>query len=305
VKVKKSELGRGIAALLGNIESEVNKSPEAAKEIVRELSHTTANVLLDHIETNPWQPRNAFDSQALEELAASIKVHGLIQPVTLRRLAHNQYQLISGERRFRASKIAELTEIPAYIRLANDQEMLEMALIENIQREELNPIEIATTYQRLIDECNLTHEQMSERVSKNRSTITNSLRLLKLEPDIKKSIKEGKVSTGHAKILVGIDDLAFRISLHQTILKEQISVRALEELAKNYAEQKLNKNSKTQKPEVETNIHYKAAVQQFNSFFGSKVNFKRKSDGSGNITINFKSEEDFQRLLECVEDDKK
>ena len=304
MKVKKSELGRGIAALLGNIESEVNKSPEAAKEIVRELSHTTANVLLEHIETNPWQPRNEFDKQALEELAASIKVHGLIQPVTLRRLAHNQYQLISGERRFRASKMADLTEIPAYIRLANDQEMLEMALIENIQREELNPIEIAITYQRLIDECNLTHEKMSERVSKNRSTITNSLRLLKLEPAIKQSIKEGKVSTGHAKILVGIDDLGMRLSLHQTILKDQISVRMLEELAKNYAEEKLKKNTKTQKPEVENNIHYKAAVQQFNAFFGSKVNFKRKSDGSGNITINFRSEEDFQRLLECIDTEK-
>ncbi len=305
MKGKKLELGRGIAALLGNIESEVNKGPEAAKEVVRELSHNTANVLLEHIETNPWQPRNEFDKQALDELAASIKVHGIIQPITLRRLTYNQYQLISGERRFRASKLAGLTEIPAYIRLANDQEMLEMALIENIQREELNPIEIAITYQRLIDECNLTHDKMSERVSKNRSTITNSLRLLKLTPDIQQSIKDKKVSTGHAKVLVGVDDPALRMSLHNTILQEQISVRELENLVKEFAEQKLKKNNVAPKADSETNIHFKAAIQHFNAFFGSKVNLKRKPDGSGNITINFKSEEDFQRLLECVDADKK
>lgn len=188
---KKTELGKGIRALLSSIDEETKKDK---KQVVNKLSSSIAMLSLKEIETNPWQPRVEFDAKALEELSASIKVHGLIQPITVRRLSAKKYQLISGERRWRASKKAGLKEVPAYIRLANDQEMLEMALIENIQRENLNAVEVAITYQRLKDECKLTDELLSERVGKERSTITNYLRLLKLPPEIQKGIKEKKIS---------------------------------------------------------------------------------------------------------------
>lgn len=294
------ELGKGIAALLGNIEAEVNKSPEAAAEVVRELSHTTAMIPLAHIEVNPWQPRYDFDENALAELSESIKIHGLIQPITVRRMAANQYQLVSGERRLRASKLAELTEIPAYVRIANDQEMLEMALVENIQREELNPIEVAATYQRLIDECNLSHEKLAIRIAKNRSTVTNMLRLLKLPPAIKQSIKDRKVSTGHAKVLAGVEDLAFQLALHQRILKDRLSVREVEEIVQNYAESKSKAKKKT--PSVSADI--KPVVDNLSAFFGSKIQFKRKPNGTGQIVVNFKSDDDLNRILDLIEEKK-
>jgi ParB family transcriptional regulator, chromosome partitioning protein len=299
-KVKKMELGKGIAALLGNIEAEVNKSPEAAAEVVRELSHSTAMIPLDQIEVNPWQPRYDFDENALIELSESIKIHGLIQPITVRRMMANQYQLVSGERRLRASKLAKLTEIPAYVRIANDQEMLEMALVENIQREELNPIEVAATYQRLMTECNLSHAELAQRVAKNRSTVTNMLRLLKLSPDIQGSIKEKKITTGHAKVLAGIDDWAFQSHLHKRILNELLSVREVEEIAKNYAESKLKVKKVT--PSVSAEI--KTAVNNLNAFFGSKIQFKRKPNGEGQIVVNFKSDDDLNRILDLIDDKK-
>jgi ParB family transcriptional regulator, chromosome partitioning protein len=299
-KVKKMELGKGIAALLGNIEAEVNKSPEAAAEVVRELSHSTAMILIDQIEVNPWQPRYDFDENALNELSESIKIHGLIQPITVRRMAANQYQLVSGERRLRASKLAGLTEIPAYVRIANDQEMLEMALVENIQREELNPIEVAATYQRLIDECNLSHDKLAERVAKNRSTVTNMLRLLKLPPAIKQSIKERKITTGHAKSLAGISDLGFQLALHLRIVRERLSVREVEEIVQNHAESKTKVKKTT--PSVSADI--KPVVDNLNAFFGSKIQFKRKDNGSGQIVVNFKSDDDLNRILDLIEDKK-
>ncbi|MEL6866667.1 MAG: ParB/RepB/Spo0J family partition protein, partial [Bacteroidota bacterium] len=201
-KYKKKELGQGIRALLSNIDhGSSNEGPQ--EDVVRTLSNTIATIPLNSIEVNPGQPRIEFDEEALQELSESIKVHGLIQPITVRRLNEQTYQLISGERRMRASKIAGLKEVPAYIRLANDQEMLEMALIENIQREDLNAIEVANSYQRLIEECELTHEALSERVGKNRSSVTNYLRLLKLPPDVQSAIKEQKISMGHARALAG------------------------------------------------------------------------------------------------------
>jgi ParB family transcriptional regulator, chromosome partitioning protein len=296
-KVKKNELGKGIAALLGNIESEVNKSPEAAVEVVRELSHSIAMIPIDQIEVNPWQPRYDFDETALAELSESIKIHGLIQPITVRRMAADQYQLISGERRLRASKAAGLTEIPAYVRIANDQEMLEMALVENIQREELNPIEVAITYQRLKDECGLTDEKLGERVAKNRSTVTNTMRLLKLPPPIQTSIKEKRISTGHAKVLVGITDLAFQLTLHQEILAKRLSVREVEELAQNrpQAKHKVLKNAPSVDPAL------KPVVDQLNAFFGSKIQFKRKATGAGQIVVNFKNDNDLNRILDLID----
>jgi ParB family chromosome partitioning protein len=199
-KVKKKELGLGIRALLSNLD-EGEATPEEQKEVVKELSHTVAMIPVDQIEVNPFQPRVEFDEEALKELSSSIKVHGVIQPLTLRRLSDNAYQLISGERRLRASKLAGLQEVPAYVRLANDQEMLEMALVENIQRQDLNPIEVAITYQRLIDECSLTHQNLGGRVGKKRSTVSNFLRLLQLPPQIQQALKNKRISMGHAKAL--------------------------------------------------------------------------------------------------------
>jgi ParB family transcriptional regulator, chromosome partitioning protein len=224
----------------------------------------------------------------------------LIQPITVRRMAANQYQLVSGERRLRASKLAELTEIPAYVRIANDQEMLEMALVENIQREELNPIEVAATYQRLIDECNLSHEKLAERVAKNRSTITNMLRLLKLPPAIKQSIKERAITTGHAKSLAGINDLGFQLALHRRIIKEHLSVREVEEIVQNRAESKL----KTKKKDPSVSAEIRPIVDNLNAFFGSKIQFKRKDNGSGQIVVNFKSDEELNRILDLIEEKK-
>ena len=299
-KVKKMELSKGMEALLRNIDSEVNKSPEAAAEVVRELSHSTAMIPVEQIEVNPWQPRYDFDETALAELSESIKIHGLIQPITVRRMAANQYQLVSGERRLRASKLAQLTEIPAYVRIANDQEMLEMALVENIQREELNPIEVAATYQRLIDECNLSHEKLAERVAKNRSTITNMLRLLKLPPAIKQSIKERTITTGHAKSLAGISDLGFQLALHLRIIRERLSVREVEDIVQNHAESKVKAKKKT--PSVPADI--RPVVDNLNAFFGSKIQFKRKDNGSGQIVVNFKSDEELNRILDRIDEKK-
>jgi ParB family transcriptional regulator, chromosome partitioning protein len=293
----KKKLGLGIAALLGNIEEEVNNN---RVEVVKELAGSVAMIPIESIETNPWQPRNEFDQQALDELSASIKIHGLIQPITVRRLSQNVYQLISGERRLRASKMAELVEIPAYVRIANDQEMLEMALVENIQRQELNPIEVAITYQRLLDECKLTHDKLSNRVGKERSTVTNSLRLLKLPPQVQQAIKDKKVSTGHAKILVGVDDISFQLVLFHQIVKEQLSVRQLEALVKSHSEARDKK--KTPAPKMPDS--YKMVQDTLSAFFGSKVGMKRAPNGKGQITIAFGSDEELNRILDQIEEKK-
>jgi ParB family transcriptional regulator, chromosome partitioning protein len=294
-KANKMQLGKGIAALLGNIEEEVNANPE---KVVKELSNSVALIGVETIEVNPWQPRYEFDEEALQELSNSIKIHGLIQPITVRRLANNVYQLISGERRLRASKLAGLTEIPAYVRLANDQEMLEMALVENIQREQLNPIEVSITYKRLLDECNLTHENLALRVGKNRSTVTNALRLLELPPDIQQAIKNRQVSTGHAKVLLGVKDLALQLMLLKNIVEEQLSVREIEELVKKYAE------SKTVAPKKAANNlpdTYKSVQDTLSAFFGSKVALKRSPNGKGQIAITFNSDEELNRILDQIE----
>ena len=225
----KQELGLGIRALLTNIDNEVQKD---SVSVVKELAHSIAMIPLDQIEVNPFQPRHDFDPAALEELADSIRIHGLIQPVTVRMLTTNAYQLISGERRLRASKLAGITEVPAYIRIANDQALLEMALIENIQREDLNAIEVAISFQRLKEECSLTDEQLAERTgkTKSRSTITNYLRLLRLSPEIQQAIKDKKLTMGHAKALAGVEDFAWQSTLFRQTISDDLSVRALEKL---------------------------------------------------------------------------
>jgi ParB family transcriptional regulator, chromosome partitioning protein len=300
-KVKKNDLGKGIAALLGNIEEEINQGPEAMKEVVRELSHSVALIPIDQIEINPYQPRKHFNEEALNELRDSIKIFGIIQPLTVRRMTHNQYQLISGERRLRASKLAELTEVPAYVRLVDDQELMEMALIENIQREDLNPIEIATTYSRLKVEFGLTDEKLGERVERKRSTVTNMLSLLKLPDAIQQSLKEGKISVGHAKVLGGVgDDRAFQLALHLLAVEKKYSVRDLEAEVSNFREAAAKRKKAKATPSVSD--EYKPVVSQLSAFFGTKVGFKVKANGGGSISINFKSNTDLSRILDLIEE---
>ncbi len=295
VQAGTKELGSSLRAIFSLSDQEIAEHQE---EVVKELSHTVAMIPLSQIEVNPFQPRNQFDEAALEELSESIKVHGLIQPITVRRLSSNAYQLISGERRLRASKNAGLTEVPAYIRLANDQEMLEMALVENIQREDLNAIEVAITLQRLKEECSLTDERLSERMGKQRSTVTNYLRLLRLPPDIQKAIKERLLSMGHARALAGIEDYAVRDSLFRKTLKEELSVRELERLASAYSEHK------PKAPALAARIpeEYARVQQNLRELFGTpKVQIKLQGEGKGQIVLPFDSVEQLNFYLEQIE----
>jgi len=298
---KKKALGRGLSALLSDTPDDEKLDVEVAHSITAATPGTESinEILLAYIETNPFQPREHFDQEALRELAESIKVHGIIQPITVRRLAHNQYQLISGERRFQASKLAGLTQIPAYIRTANDQQMLEMALIENIQRENLNPIEISLSYQRLISECNLKQEELGERVGKNRTTVTNYLRLLKLPPDIQIALRDNKISMGHARAIISIEDAGTQLFIFNKIISEDLSVRKVEELAR----QVMNGvKPNTTSPTSTTSSQPKEIVQvqgRLSSHFGTKVSVK--SDGKkGEIRIPFLSVEDLNRILDIL-----
>lgn len=292
--MSKVKRGMGINALLNTIDSELEENPQA---VVNTLSHTVAEIPLNQIEVNPFQPRVDFDPEALKDLSESLKVHGLIQPITVRRLENNKYQLISGERRMRASALAGLKTVPAYVRLANDQEMLEMALVENIQRQDLNAIEVAMTYKRLMEECNLTHETLSERMGKNRSTVTNYLRLLKLPPAVQLGIKEGRISMGHARALVTVDDVAFQLMLCNQIMQQGLSVRKVEEMVKQHHAPKEQK--KFQKPGIPA--EYKSVETRLASHLGAKVSLKLDKDGRGQIVIPFASDEDLNRLLELME----
>jgi ParB family chromosome partitioning protein len=300
---KKKALGRGLSALLSDTPEddklEVDVNVTSAQPAPR--THENLNEIpLDEIETNPFQPRQHFDQQALSELADSIKVHGIIQPITVRKLAEHQYQLISGERRFQASKLAGLTRVPAYVRLADDQQMLEMALIENIQRENLNPIEISLSYQRLISECNLKQEELGDRVGKNRSTVTNYLRLLKLPPDIQIALRDNKISMGHARAIINIDNPESQLFIFKKILSEDLSVRKVEELAREVMAG--SKSQPVTSGQTTTSSQSKEISQlqsQLSSHFGTKVSVK--SDGKkGDIRIPFLSIEDLNRILDIL-----
>ncbi len=297
-KVKKSELGLGIRALLSDIEGGDDVQKETA---LKELTNTVAMLPLSQISINPFQPRKEFDPDAIQELSDSIKVHGLIQPITVRSLGGDSYQLISGERRMRASNLAGIEAIPAYIRAAaNDQEMLELALIENIQRQDLNPIEISITYQRLIDECKLTHEGLSGRVGKKRSTITNFLGLLKLPPQIQQGLKDKKISMGHAKALNAIQDYAVQISLFNEIVDKQLSVRATEDFVRQLNNP--NSNGKNGSKKKSLPVEYQDVQNRISSALESRVNLKLKSKGKGQIIINFTSDNELNRLLDIFEE---
>lgn len=291
---KKKELGLGIRALLGDIAVE-----GALPDTQKELLHTVCDVPVEQIEVNPFQPRVEFDAEKLTELADSIRIHGIIQPVTVRVLAPNQYQLISGERRLRASKIAGLERIPAYVRLADDQTLLEMALIENIQRQDLNAIEIAQSYQRLIDECSLTHDDMAKRVGKNRSTVTNFLRLLKLPPEIQIALKTQKISAGHARALAGIDAIDKQLAVFKTVLEKDLTVRQTEEISKNV---NAPSNLDAQKAPKTSNlsIHYRKIQEELSSHFGAKVSLRRSERGKGELSIPFDSDAELNHILSLI-----
>ncbi|MBR4298358.1 MAG: ParB/RepB/Spo0J family partition protein [Bacteroidales bacterium] len=299
-------LGKGIGALLGG-DSDFTPLRQPVgyvnKEVVsqRTSQDATADVLripVDMIEPNPYQPRMNFDQEALEELTESIRTLGLIQPITVRRKAEGRYQIISGERRFRACRLAGMDMIPAYIREANDQGMLEMAIVENIQRENLDPIEVAMSYQRLIEECSLTQEQMAIRVGKKRASVTNSLRLLKLPAKIQHDLKVGLLSVGHAKVLLGVDDLKVQEYLCDLVIKDDLSVRQLEDKIKKLTEQK-----KTEQPETQDlpEEHFRI-LEIVGKYFENNISLKRSGNGKGTMTIHFGSDEEVKRFLKALED---
>ncbi len=295
---KKIGLGRGLSSLLSDT-PKTQELTETRPAVGQPPTSGMSEILLAEIETNPFQPRQHFDQEALKELAESIKVHGIIQPITVRRLTQNRYQLIAGERRFQASKQAGLKSVPAFVRSANDQQMLEMALIENIQRENLNPIEISLSYQRLISECNLKQDELGERVGKNRSTVTNYLRLLKLPPDIQIAVRDNKLSMGHARAIINIENPDAQLYVFKKILAEDLSVRKVEDLARDIS-------ATAKKPEAEKGQSASPATREANhlqtklsSHFGTKVSVK--SDGKkGEIKIPFLSIEDLNRILEIL-----
>lgn len=288
---KKKALGRGLSALLSD-------NPETSHLEEVSETHTPLNEIpLEEIEVNPFQPRKHFDKEAMGELVESIKVHGIIQPVTVRRLSRNQYQLISGERRFQASKLAGLKSIPAFIRSADDQQMLEMALIENIQRENLNPIEVALSYQRLITECNLKQEELGDRVGKNRSTVTNYLRLLKLPPDIQIAVRDNRLSMGHARAIINIENAAVQLMIFKRIINEDLSVRNVEELARQLATGTPEKQAAKQA--IPKSREITQLQSKLSTHFGTKVSVS--SNGrKGEIRIPYLSIEDLNRILEIL-----
>ncbi len=290
---KRTGLGRGLSAILSDID---NGKSSASKEIL----NTVAEIPLSNIEVNPFQPRTNFDQEALEELAESIKLQGIIQPITVRKLEGDQFQLISGERRYRASKLAGLEKIPAYIRLADDQQMLEMAIIENVQRENLNVIEVALGYQRLISECDLKQEELGERVGKKRSTVTNYLRLLKLPPSIQASLRDDLLSMGHAKCLVNLESIELQLTLYKKILKEGLSVRKTEAMVKQLSQEREKK--KINEPEVSESPEIKHVQNKLSSYLGTKVKIASSGRNKGEIKIIYHSIDDLNRILDLIND---
>ncbi len=294
---KKNALGRGLGALLEDSPAKGKGQeilPEGQKAGIFEIS-------LTEIQVNPFQPRVHFDKEALKDLSESIKVQGIIQPITVRKLAPNEYQLISGERRFQASKLAGLNRIPAYVRTANDQQMLEMALIENIQRENLNALEIAQSYQRLLVECNLKQEELGDRVGKNRTTVNNYLRLLKLPPSIQAAIRDNKLSMGHARALINIEDVDKQLALFKKIVTEELSVRQVEALVKAINDGKPEKQSASSGINPVRKYELTKIQQRLASHFGTKVVLKTDQKNKGEIKIPFSSASDLNRILEILE----
>lgn len=296
------QIGKGIRALLTNIDERGTAPTD--QELV-ELTRETLEVPIEAIEVNPFQPRTDFDADALEELAQSIQVHGIIQPLTLRRLHEGKYQLIAGERRWRASKLAGLKTVPAFIRIADDQGMLEMAIVENIQRADLNAMEMAFSLQRLLEECSLTHDELSDRVSKQRSTVTNYLRLLKLPPRIQQAVRTDEISMGHAKALLSLEDISQQLMVLGEIISKSLSVRETERLVAGYQNKDKRKkgDAATASPtKGSLPAEIKKIEQSLRTITGTKVALTYKSGGTGEIRIPFSSDRELNEILDLFED---
>jgi ParB family chromosome partitioning protein len=287
---KKNVLGRGLGALIDNAD-EISKQKPAAS--INEID-------VSKIEANPWQPRTRFDEERLSELAASIRAIGIIQPLTLRKVSDDRYQIIAGERRFRAAKLAGLDKVPAYVRTAEDDTMLEMALVENIQREDLDPIEVAISYQRLIDECQLTQENMSERVGKKRSTISNYLRLLKLPAEIQLGLREKQITMGHARALINVEDPSTQLMIYEQVIEYDFSVRKVEDVVRELTAEKLEepvaKKEKITMPE-----EYQKLKKQLSNVFKTNIQFSRSDEGKGKIIIPFRTDEELEKIINILD----
>ena len=295
---RRNALGRGLSALLSD-------NPPASQEATGGQSQPTEGLMneipIRHIQVNPYQPRIHFDKVALEELAESIRVQGIIQPITVRKLGSHSYQLISGERRLQASKLAGLEKIPAYIRTADDQQMLEMALIENIQRENLNAIEIALSYQRLLSECDLKQEELGDRVGKNRTTVNNYLRLLKLPPEIQAGIRDKKISMGHARAIINIDKIDHQLAIFKRITEEDLSVRKVEDIVRAMLTGKTGQSPRKEKQASSLQNDIWQVQSRLSSHFGTRVQLKANEHHKGEIKIPFVSVEDLNRILEILD----
>lgn len=294
---QKSELGKGLRALLSNINTEtgVKNNPVSSTAI-----NAVSVIPIAQIHPNKQQPRHVFEEELIKELADSIKTYGIIQPLTVRKTNIDEYQIISGERRYRACLLAGLQEVPVYVRTANDNEMLEMALVENIQREDLNPIEIAISYQRLSDEYKYTQEELSSRVGKKRSTISNYIRLLKLPVEIQNAIKNKSLSMGHARVIAGVDDLIQQMQLFKDIQSKELSVRDAEKILHSYTKSKARRP--VFPPPSNTQTQIKVLEDRMSAFFGSRVNINRKPNGEGQIVIKFKDDRQLNDILDRIEE---
>jgi len=290
---KKKALGRGLSAILESPETDITSKDISGSFVAGAI----ANIPIGNIESNPFQPREDFDEQALLDLSNSIKEQGIIQPITVRKLGYDKYQLISGERRLKASKMAGLKEIPTYIRVANDQQMLEMALVENIQRESLNALEIALSYNRLIEECNLSMEDLSVRVGKNRSTVTNYIRLLRLPAEVQVNVRDGQLSMGHARAIINIDDENTQITISRNVVKKGLSVREVEEIVRNLNKLPASQKNIGNKP---LPLHFEAIRNSLSSRLSLKVELKRNTKGRGTIVIPFSSDSELEKIISAI-----
>lgn len=294
---KRSALGKGLSALLENADTDITSSNGSG--IVGSISE----IEIASIEANPFNPRTNFEKDALQELSESIRIHGIIQPLTVRKLGRDKYQLISGERRFRAAQLAGLTTVPAYVRVANDQTMLEMALVENIQREDLNPIEVALSYQRLIEECSLTQDQLSQKISKSRTSITNHLRLLKLPAEIQAGVKAGLITMGHARALVSAGDEATQVELYNRCVSEKLSVRDIEAILRGESIDlpvESTERSKTTAPKASISEQEFTLKEHLSDRLSTKIDIRKTPNGNGKLIVNFSSDVDLNRILEIL-----
>ncbi|ACU59525.1 ParB/RepB/Spo0J family partition protein [Chitinophaga pinensis] len=297
---KKEALGKGIRSLLQNIDTDLKQTTSALGEQVVAQATGMERIPLDQVEINPKQPRRDFDEKALQELSMSISLHDVIQPITVSRIGAKKYQLIAGERRLRASKMAGLKDIPAYIRQANDQELLELALLENLQRENLNAIEIGLSYKRLMEECVLTQEQVADRMGKERSTVTNYIRLLKLPPDIQVAVRNGQISMGHARALIAVENVEKQLFVFNEIMRDGLSVRQTEELVRKAAS--LDKNNiKKAAGKITLPPAYQKIEDNLATHFATKVKLDRSKNGKGSVTIEFYSDEELDSILEKID----